>query len=175
MEDAFLFSKASRWDVRGKRHLEFPCKFYCEDLGLRNARLNFREIEFPHLMENAIWNELVRRGYAVDVGVVQITTRKGSERITRNHEIDFIVNSGSRKLYIQSAFSMDGKKQAERETLPLKKTGDFSARSSSAADICAPCRTTTGSCTLASSLFCLNPKYCLPPSAEIGRDFTIFT
>ena len=59
------------------------------------------------------------------VGVVQITTRKGSERITRNHEIDFIVNSGSRKLYIQSAFSMDGKKQAERETLPLKKTGDF--------------------------------------------------
>ena len=125
MEDAFLFSKASRWDVRGKKHLEFPCKFYCEDLGLRNARLNFREIEFPHLMENAIWNELVRRGYAVDVGVVQITTRKGGERITRNHEIDFIVNSGSRKLYIQSAFSMDGKKQAERETLPLKKTGDF--------------------------------------------------
>ena len=125
MEDAFLFSKASRWDVRGKKHLEFPCKFYCEDLGLRNARLNFREIEFPHLMENAIWNELVRRGYAVDVGMVQITTRKGGERITRNHEIDFIVNSGSRKLYIQSAFSMDGKKQAERETLPLKKTGDF--------------------------------------------------
>ena len=125
LEDAFLFSKAARWDVRGKKHLEYPCKYYCEDLGLRNARLNFREVEFPHLMENAIWNELVRRGYAVDVGVVQIMTMKGKERVTRNHEIDFIVNSGSRKLYIQSAFSMDDEKQSERESLPLKKTGDF--------------------------------------------------
>ncbi len=125
IEDAFLFSRASRWDVRGKKLLEYPCKYYCEDLGLRNARLNFREVEFPHLMENAIWNELVRRGYSVDVGVVQITTRKGGARITKSHEIDFIVNSGSRKLYIQSAFSMADAKQMERETLPLKKTADF--------------------------------------------------
>ena len=79
LEDAFLFSKASRWDVRGKKFLEHPCKYCCEDLGLRNARLNFREVELSHLMENAIWNELVRRGYAVGVGVVQITTRKGKK------------------------------------------------------------------------------------------------
>ena len=128
LSDAFLFTKASRWDVRGKKTLEFPSKYYAEDTGLRNARLNFREAEFPHLMENVVFNELVRRGYSVDVGVVPVTERKGGKLIFRNHEIDFIVNMGSAKLYIQSAFSMDDPAQRDREVAGLKKTGDFFAK-----------------------------------------------
>ena len=128
LSDAFLFTKASRWDVRGKKALEFPSKYYAEDTGLRNARLNFREPEFPHLMENVVFNELVRRGYSVDVGVVPVTERKGGKLISRNHEIDFIVNMGSAKLYIQSAFSMDDPLQRDREVAGLKKTGDFFAK-----------------------------------------------
>ena len=128
LEDAFLFAKAQRWDVRGKKFLDFPCKYYAEDLGLRNARLNFREPEMPHLMENAIWNELVRRGYSVDVGVVPVVGRSDGRQVMRTCEIDFIVNSGPARLYIQSAFSMDSLAQRERETLSLKKTGDFFAK-----------------------------------------------
>ena len=128
LSDAFLFTKASRWDVRGKKSLEFPSKYYAEDTGLRNARLNFREPEFPHLMENVVFNELIRRGYSVDVGVVPVTERKDGKLISRNHEIDFIVNMGSAKLYIQSAFSMDDPAQRDREVAGLKKTGDFFAK-----------------------------------------------
>ena len=128
LEDAFLFAKAERWDVRGKKFLDFPCKYYAEDTGLRNARLNFREPEMPHLMENAIWNELVRRGYSVDVGVISISGRNGGKLVMRNHEIDFVVNSGSRKIYIQSAFRMDDPAQRERETLGLRKIGDSFAK-----------------------------------------------
>ena len=128
LEDAFLFTKVARWDVRGKKLLEFPAKYYAEDTGLRNARLNFREPEKPHLMENVIYNELVRRGYAVDVGVVSVAERKQGKLTVRNHEIDFIVNLGSGKLYIQSAFSMDEESQRERESVGLRKTGDFFAK-----------------------------------------------
>lgn len=128
LSDAFLFTKASRWDVRGKKALEFPSKYYAEDTGLRNARLNFREPEFPHLMENVVFNELVRRGYSVDVGVVPVTERKDGKLISRNHEIDFIVNMGSAKLYVQSAFSMDDPVQRNRELAGLKRTGDFFAK-----------------------------------------------
>ena len=128
LEDAFLFTKAQRWDVRGRKFLDFPCKYYAEDLGLRNARLNFREPEMPHLMENAIWNELVRRGYSVDVGVVPVVGRKDGRQFMRTCEIDFIVNSGSARVYIQSAFSMDNPAQRDRETLSLRKTGDFFAK-----------------------------------------------
>ena len=128
LADAFLFTKASRWDVRGKKALEFPSKYYAEDTGLRNARLNFREPEFPHLMENVVFSELVRRGYSVDVGVVPVTERKKGKQIFRNYEIDFIVNMGSAKLYIQSAFSMDDPMQRDREVAGLKKTGDFFAK-----------------------------------------------
>ena len=128
LSDAFLFTKASRWDVRGKKSLEFPSKYYAEDTGLRNARLNFREPEFPHLMENVVFNELISRGYSVDVGVVPVTERQDGKLISRNHEIDFIVNMGSAKLYIQSAFSMDDHVQRDREVAELKKTGDFFAK-----------------------------------------------
>ena len=122
--DAYLLRKADRYDVRGKKHLDYPSKYYAEDLGIRNWRLGFREQEETHLMENAIYNELIRRGYAVDVGVVEIEHREEGTRELRQHEIDFVVNTGFTKVYIQSAYGMNNPEQRSREVLPLNKTGD---------------------------------------------------
>ncbi|MBR4518574.1 MAG: ATP-binding protein, partial [Victivallales bacterium] len=105
-------------------YLSYPSKYYAEDVGLRNARLNYRQTERTHLMENVIFNELVSRGANVDVGVVEILATKGGKRERRQHEIDFIVNLGLDKLYIQSAFEMATEAKAEQELLPLRKTGD---------------------------------------------------
>ena len=124
LTDAYLFRKADRFDIRGKRYLDYPSKYYAEDVGLRNARLGFREMEETHLMENIVYNELIRRGYAVDVGVVEIEHVESDVRELRQHEIDFVVNTGFEKLYIQSAYGMDDPGQVARETLPLMRTGD---------------------------------------------------
>ena len=126
MEDAFLFSKASRWDVKGKRYFDYPMKYYAEDIGLRNARLNFRDVDLSHTMENVIYNELVRRGCAVDVGVVPIVSVNSDGRQElRYHEIDFVVNRAPGKLYIQSAFAMPTQDKRDQELLPLRRSGDF--------------------------------------------------
>ena len=126
LEDAFLFGHARRFDVKGRRYIDSPVKYYTTDLGLRNARLNFRDTDASHPMENAIFNELLRRGCNVDVGVVPISSRNGGGRQTmRQHEIDFIVNRGNDKIYIQSALRMDDSAKERQETLPLRKTGDF--------------------------------------------------
>ena len=125
LEDAFLFSKAQRYDVKGRRYLDYPEKYYAEDLGLRNARLNFRQTEKTHLMENAIYNELVARGCNVDVGVVSIERQVDGKRDLRQYEIDFIVNLGVHKVYVQSAFSIPNAEKLAQETFPLKKSGDF--------------------------------------------------
>ena len=125
LEDAFLFSKAQRWDVKGKRYFNYPMKYYASDLGLRNARLNFRQIEETHLMENAIYNELVVRGYSVDVGAVRFAQTRGGKKIDAMHEIDFVVNRGGDKLYIQSAMSVDDPDKRKQEIAPLLKSGDF--------------------------------------------------
>ena len=124
LEDAFLISKARRFDVKGKHYLDFPSKYYAEDPGLRNARLNFRQVEFTHLMENIIYNELVRRGFSVDVGVIFMQGKDAGKRVLRQHEIDFVVNMGSIKLYIQSAFAVSDDAKKEQETFSLKRTGD---------------------------------------------------
>ena len=124
-EDAFLFAKADRYDVRGKRHLEYPKKYYATDVGLRNARLNFRQIDEPHLMENVIYNELVARGYGVDVGVVELRRRKDGESTLSHLEIDFVVNTGMRKVYVQSAFRMADEEKRRQETASLRASGDF--------------------------------------------------
>lgn len=116
LEDAFLFSEARRWDVRGKRYLDFPLKYYSEDPGLRNARLGFRDIEPSHMLENVIYNELLSRGCQVDVGVVPI----GNDR----HEIDFVVNRIPGKLYIQVALEMPTEAKRRQELLPLRKSDD---------------------------------------------------
>ena len=125
-EDAFLFARADRYDVRGKRHLEYPKKYYATDVGLRNARLNFRQIDEAHLMENVIYNELVARGYGVDVGVVEIRRRNASgENVLSHLEIDFVVNTGMRKVYVQSAFMIHDDDKCREETASLRASGDF--------------------------------------------------
>ena len=125
LEESFLFSKAKRYDVKGRRYLEYPEKYYAEDPGLRNARMNFRQSEFSHLMENVIYNELIARGCNVDVGVVDLTSQNGGVVEHRQHEIDFIVNLGVRKVYVQSALELPTPDKREQESLSLRKSGDF--------------------------------------------------
>ena len=126
LEDSFLFNSAARWDVKGKRYLSYPSKYYMVDPGLRNARLNFRQTEYSHIMENVIYNDLLRRGYRVDVGVVETVEKdKDGKSVRKRREIDFVVNSGTRKIYIQSAFEIPGEEKREQETESLRKSGDF--------------------------------------------------
>ena len=125
LEDSFLFSRAKRYDIKGKKYLYFPEKFYAEDLGLRNARLNFRQTEEPHLMENAIYNELIRRGYNVDVGVVEHFGKVDGKTVKRQYEIDFVVNLGLKKVYVQSAFRIPDEEKRLQETAAFRRSGDF--------------------------------------------------
>ena len=116
-----MIDVAKRYDIKGKTYFNYPNKYYFTDIGLRNARLNYRQYDPGHIMENIIYNELVKRGYSVDVGVVTERTKK--ERIQR--EIDFVVNDGDCRLYIQSAFQMDTEQKENSELRPLSLTGDF--------------------------------------------------
>ena len=125
LEDAFLFHSSKRWNVKGRKYFDTLQKYYAVDLGLRNARLNFRQQERSHLMENMIYNELVRRGYSVDVGIVELTHVKDGRRRQSQYEIDFVVNAGNAKVYIQSALNVDTPEKRAQETLSLKNTGDF--------------------------------------------------
>lgn len=125
LEDAFLFSESKRYDVKGKSYFDSPNKYYCEDLGLRNARIGFRQQEMTHIMENTIYNELVIRELSVDVGVVyarEVNRNGNSVRVPR--EIDFIAASGSKKTYIQSAYAMPTEEKMEAELRPFGLTGD---------------------------------------------------
>ena len=123
--DAFLFSESKRYDVKGKRYFMYPQKYYCEDPGLRNARLNFRQQEITHLMENAIYNELCIRGYSVDVGVVTINAKNPDGKSVRiSKEIDFVANRYGDKVYIQSAFAMPDEEKLHAETDQFRYTGD---------------------------------------------------
>jgi len=125
LEDSFIIQKANRYDVKGKSYLDFPLKYYAIDIGLRNARLNFRQQERSHIMENIIFNELIARGYSVDVGVVQVSSTENGVQKKSNLEIDFIVNQGFNKVYIQSAFSLDEPEKMKQETRSLINSGDF--------------------------------------------------
>ncbi len=126
LEDAFLFSESKRYDVKGKSYFDSPSKYYCEDIGLRNARIGFRQLEMTHIMENIIYNELNIRQFSVDVGVVYARTlsEKGNS-IRTPREIDFVVNSGGKRTYIQSAYAMPTDEKAEVELRPFTLTGDF--------------------------------------------------
>ena len=126
LEDAFLFSESKRYDVKGKLYFDSPNKYYSEDIGLRNARIGFRQQEMTHIMENLIYNELNIRQFLVDVGVVYqraVNDNGNSVRIPR--EIDFVVNSGGKRTYIQSAYAMPDDEKAEIELRPFTLTGDF--------------------------------------------------
>ena len=125
LEDAFLISSASRYDIKGKRYIGAPKKFYFADLGLRNARLNFRQFKETHLMENAIYNELLYRGFNVDVGVVELSQKNESGSVSRKSlEIDFVCNLGSERYYIQSAFSLPDNEKRAQEIRPFKTVRD---------------------------------------------------
>lgn len=123
--DAFLISKSSRYDVKGRRYLQSPSKYYYCDLGLRNARLNFRQLEENHLMENALYNDLVRRGYDVDVGIIEKNGKNREGKSYRqNLEIDFVVNRGSRRHYIQCALDVDDPAKRSQELESLRRIPD---------------------------------------------------
>ena len=123
--ESFLIEKTSQYDIKGKRYIDSPYKYYFSDCGLRNARLNFRQIEFTHLLENVIYNELLIRGFNVDVGVVskQIRTDDGS-RVRRNYEVDFVCNQGSKRYYIQSAYKMIDDEKVRQEENSLRNIDD---------------------------------------------------
>lgn len=125
LEEAYLFVSARRYNIKGKRYFDNTRKYYSMDLGLRNAKLNFRQQEKSHLMENMIFLELIRRGYSVDVGVVEVTRVKDGKKQQSQYEIDFVVNTGKEKIYIQSALNIDTKEKEEQETFSLKNSGDF--------------------------------------------------
>lgn len=125
MAESFLISKAKRYDVKGKHYIDTPFKVYFEDIGLRNARLNFRQIEPSHIMENIIYNELRYRGYNVDVGVVEVREKNSEGKEQRKQlEIDFIANQGSRRYYIQSAYEIPSKEKLDQETKSFDRAND---------------------------------------------------
>ena len=127
--DSFLIDNAIRYDVKGKKYIDTPVKYYFTDMGLRNARLNFRQIEETHSMENIIFNELKMRGFNVDVGViVQYDTNDKGNSIRKQLEIDFVCNQGSKRYYIQSAYAIPNQAKMEQEQRSLMLTGDFFKR-----------------------------------------------
>lgn len=124
-EDSFLLESAHRYDIKGKSYIETPKKYYFSDLGLRNARINFRQLEPTHAMENVIYNELRMRGYSVDVGVVPVTGKDKNGKIFRKQlEVDFVCNIGSKRYYIQSAYSIPDEEKRAQETRPFSKIDD---------------------------------------------------
>ena len=124
-EDSFILKKVYRYDVKGRKYIGTPYKIYFEDVGLRNARLNFRQIEPTHLMENIIYNELRYRGYMVDVGVVMTREKDKNDKDVRNkREVDFIANLGTKRYYIQSAYSLPSVEKTEQEKAALLNIDD---------------------------------------------------
>ncbi|MST71225.1 ATP-binding protein [Mogibacterium kristiansenii] len=127
--DSFLIDSAIRYDVKGRKYIDTPVKYYFTDMGLRNARLNFRQIEETHSMENIIFNELKMRGFNVDVGVImQYETNEKGTNIRKQLEIDFVCNQGSKRYYIQSAYAIPDQAKMEQEQRSLMLTGDFFKR-----------------------------------------------
>ena len=124
LQDSFVVEKAERYDIKGRKHISTPSKYYYSDLGLRNALLNFRQFEETHLMENAIYNELIYRGYSVDVGVVETRVDEGGKKVRKQLAVDFVVNQFNKRYYIQSAFLISDREKIEQEQAPLVKIPD---------------------------------------------------
>lgn len=126
LSEAFLFRQAKRYDIKGKKYFSYPSKYYCSDIGLRNVRLNMRQQEETHIMENIMYNELIGRGYSVDVGVVEIfETDAAGKRKKVSCEIDFVINKGAKKYYIQSALTTSDAQKEKTELRPLLGVKDF--------------------------------------------------
>lgn len=119
LQDCFLISSANRYDVKGRKYIGTPLKYYYEDIGLRNARLNYRQIEPSHIQENIIYNELKSRGYMVDVGVVEVRKMQDGKSINKSLEVDFVINKADKRIYIQSALSMPSEEKRAQEKQSL--------------------------------------------------------
>lgn len=159
LRDSFLIDCAMRYDIKGKKYIDTPSKYYFTDLGLRNARLNFRQIGETHIMENVIFNELRIRGYNVDVGVVEINERGidgGSRR--KQLEIDFVCNKGSKRYYIQSAYAMPTAEKLEQEQRSLLQTGDAFKKIIVTKDSPAPLYSESGVLVMSICDFLLDPN-----------------
>ena len=159
LEDAFIISEANRYDVKERKYIGTPLKYYFEDVGLRNARLGFRQVEETHLMENIIYNELRVRGFSVDVGVVMKRKRtKAGVQEKKQLEIDFIANQGSRRYYIQSAFSIPDKEKREQEKASLINVGDSFKKIIIVKDVVKPWHDDDGILTISLYDFLLDEK-----------------
>ena len=124
-EDSYLLESAQRFDIKGKAYIETPKKYYFSDLGLRNARINFRQFEQTHAMENVIYNELRMRGYSVDVGVITVSEKDANGKVVRKQlEVDFVCNMGSSRYYLQSAYAIPDEEKREQEIRPFRKIDD---------------------------------------------------
>lgn len=158
LEDAFLIDSAIRYDIKGKKYIDTPSKYYFTDLGLRNVRLNYRQVEETHAMENIIFNELKVRGYNVDVGVVVMNeTDPAGKKIRKQLEIDFVCNKGSKRYYIQSAFAMQDEKKMQQEQRSLVNTGDGFKKIIITKDAIAPLYNEEGVLVMSVFDFLLNP------------------
>ncbi len=157
--DAFIISKAQRYDIKGRKYIGSPFKYYFEDIGLRNARLNFRQIEPTHAMENILYNELVIRGFNVDIGVVEKYTRNAAGQNTISLlEVDFVCNRGSQRYYVQSAYSIPDKSKLEQEQASLDRIGDSFKKVIVVQDNVAPSHTEKGYLIINILDFLLNPN-----------------
>ena len=122
LQESFIVQKAERYDIKGRKYISTPSKYYYSDMGLRNAFLNFRQYEETHIMENVIYNELIYRGYNVDVGVVEVRSDDGNKK--KQLEVDFVANQGNKRYYIQSAFALPDQEKMDQEQAPLIKISD---------------------------------------------------
>lgn len=158
LEDSFLIDSAIRYDIKGKKYIGTPSKYYFTDLGLRNARLNFRQVEETHAMENIIYNELKARDYNADVGVVVMNdTDQAGKKIRKQLEIDFVCNKGDKRYYIQSAFAMPDERKMQQEQRPLIHTGDGFKKIIITKDALAPLYNEKGVLVMSVFDFLLNP------------------
>ena len=158
LKDSFLIDSAIRYDIKGKKYINTPSKYYFTDLGLRNARLNFRQVEETHAMENIIFNELKVRGYNVDVGVVVMNeVDKNGKKIRKRLEVDFVCNKGSKRFYIQSAYALPDKEKMEQEQRSLVNTGDGFKKIIITKDAVAPLYNDEGILVMSVYDFLLNP------------------
>ena len=158
-EDSFLIESAQRYDIKGKAYIETPKKYYFSDLGLRNARINFRQFEQTHSMENVIYNELRMRGYSVDVGVVTIAEKDQEGKVTRKQlEVDFVCNFGSSRYYIQSAYSLPDEAKRTQEIRPFRKIDDSFKKIVITKDIVQPYYDNYGILTVNIYDFLLDPQ-----------------
>ena len=157
--DAFMVEKAERYDIKGRKYISTPQKYYFTDIGLRNARLNFRQQEENHIMENIIYNELRLRGFSVDVGIVEINERQDDGKYIRKQiEIDFVANKGSQRYYIQSVFVLPDKEKIRQEERPLLNVPDLFKKKIVVKDNILLRRNEEGVTTIGLKQFLLNPN-----------------